>query len=213
MDERIRKLTDRLTAHKSALIVIDVQNDFCHPEGAFGKWGVDFSFVQAVMPRLSKFLDTVREAGLPVIFVRTHHSAWTNSPSWLGRLSDFAQRVPICKPNTWGAELYRIEPQAEEFIVTKHRYSGFVGTDLDLVLRSRGIRTIMVAGFTSNVCVETTARDACNRDYYVIFVDDCCGAPLAAEHEAAKRNMEIYFGLVADASTIGDILHSHRTDG
>lgn len=206
MDETREKLTKRLKPAKTALIVVDVQNDFCHPEGAFGKRGVDFSFVGRVMPRLKELIDGCRRAGVRIVFVRTLHGEWTDSPAWRGRMSDFTTRVPICAPGTWGAELYGIEPGQDDYLVTKHRYSGFVGTDLDLVLRSKGIETLLVTGFTSNVCVESTARDAFHRDYSVVLVEDCCEAPLPGEHASTVRNIATYFGLVADSKTVLSVL-------
>ncbi len=202
MDDDAKKLTERLGEGKPALIVIDVQNDFCHPDGAFGKRVSDFSFVERAMPRLLGLIDGCRASGIPVVFVRTLHSNWTDSHVWCGRMSDFTKRTPICVPDTWGAGFYVVVPRSSDYVVTKHRYSGFAGTDLDIVLKTVGVRTVMVAGFTTNVCVETTARDAYMHDYHVVLVEDCCGAPLPGEHESAVHNIRIYFGLVTDAKTV-----------
>ncbi len=207
MDELQKKLVQRLEKSKTALLVVDVQNDFCHAEGAFGKRVNDFSFVEKVMPPLLDFIKKCREAGLLTVYIRTFHSPMTDSPSWRGRMSDFVERVPICTPDTWGSDFYLLDRKQADYIVTKHRFSGFVGTDLDLVLRGKGIQTVVMTGFTSNVCVETTARDAFNRNYYVVFVDDCCGAPLPGEHEAAATNISRYFGLVANSKTVLDVLN------
>ena len=157
------------------------------------------------MPSLRAYKGVPR-IGRPRDFVRTHHSNWTDSAVWCGRMSDFTKRTPICVPDTWGAAFYRVEPGPSDYVVTKHRYSGFVGTDMDIVLKTLGVRTVMVTGFTSNVCVETTARDACMRDYHVVFVEDCCGAPLPGEHESAVHNIATYFGIVTDAKTVLGII-------
>jgi ureidoacrylate peracid hydrolase len=116
----------------------------------------------------------------------------------------------ICRPDTWGAEFYRVSPQANDFITTKHRFSGFVGTDLNLVLRARGIETLLMTGVASNVCVETTARDAYNLDYQIILVEDCCGAFSAEEHASTITNISKYFGTVSDSKTLAQILSSAR---
>jgi ureidoacrylate peracid hydrolase len=84
----------------------------------------------------------------------------------------------------------------------KHRYSAFVGTDLEIMLHSRERRSVLATGVSTNVCVESTARDAAMRDYHVVMVDDCCGAMTKPEHEAALHNARNYFGRVLDSTTI-----------
>lgn len=202
----LKLLTERLSPPKTALIVIDVQNDFCHHQGGFSKRKADLSHVQKVTPNLNSFIEKCRQFHLPVIFVRTVHSDWTNSPSWLGRMGGIAEKIPVCLPNTWGAEFYEVEPKTTDCIVTKHRYSAFVGTDLNLILRSKGIQTILLTGVVTNICVETTARDGFNLDYHVILLEDCCGAYVPEEHVATLNNISKYFGMVTDSKTIMEII-------
>ena len=209
LEENLKKLlTERLRdITKAALIVIDVQNDFCHSQGAFSKRKVDLSHVQKkVIPNLISFMNKCREYKLPIIFVRTIHSDWTNSPSWLGRIGGMVEKIPICVPNSWGAEFYEVEPKNSDHIVTKHRYSAFIGTDLDLILRSKGIETLLFSGTVTNVCVETTARDGFNLNYNVILIEDCCGAYFPEEHASTITNISKYFGTVADSKTIIEIM-------
>ena len=87
-------------------------------------------------------------------------------------------------------------------MVTKHRYSGFVNTDLDTVLRSMGIQRLLIAGVTTNVCVESTARDAVMRDYFVTLLRDCMAADSEAEHNASLRTFESYFGRIANSEEV-----------
>ena len=117
-----------------------------------------------------------------------------------------AESNPVCLPNSWGAQFYQVEPTTADCIVTKHRYSAFTGTDLNLILRSKGIETILVSGVVTNICVETTARDAFNLDYDVILVEDCCGAYFSDEHTSTLNNIRKYFGLVADSRTLVRIM-------
>ncbi len=116
------------------------------------------------------------------------------------------KQIPICLAESWGAEFYRVSPLRNEFVVTKHRFSGFFGTDLDLVLRSRGIETLLLCGVATNVCVETTVRDAFNLDYNVILVEDCCGPFALDEHAATLTNISKYFGIVSDSKTLTEVL-------
>ena len=95
-----------------------------------------------------------------------------------------------------GAEFYRVEPEAGEPVVVEHRYSAFVDTGLELILRSRGIRSVVLIGVATNVCVESTARDAYRRDYCVTLADDC-SATYDAKHAATLHNLDDHFGVVA----------------
>ena len=212
MDQLLReRLTEQLRAKKTALIVVDVQNDFCHSEGAFGKRGRDLSHVHASVDRLCVFMERCRELNLPIIFVRTIHSAWTDSASWKGRMEGAGNEMLICRSDSWGAELYKVKREEADFLVTKHRFSGFVGTDLDLVLRTQNVQTLLMTGVATNVCVETTARDGFNRDYRVVLVEDCCGAFTTAEHASAVRNIAGYFGAVTDSATMVSLLRETLT--
>ncbi len=208
MGKQVAESIDEVLAvSRLALLVVDVQNDFCHSQGAISKRNVDLSKVRnQVVPALISFIAKCREARLPVVFVKTVHSDWTNSPSWMGRMGGTVSKIPICAAGTDGAEFYGVEPGPGDFIVTKHRYSGFVGTDLNLVLRSKGIETVFMTGVATNVCVETTARDAFCLDYHVIFVEDCCGAYSPEEHAATLDNINKYFGIVSDSKTIVKIM-------
>jgi ureidoacrylate peracid hydrolase len=208
-EERIKqRVDDQLKDRKAALIVVDVQNDFCHSQGAFGKRGIDLSPLEKPANNLLLLIDHCRKSNVPIIFVRTIHSGWTDADSWTGRLAGAGKEMLICRPDTWGAEFFKVEPRETDFIVTKHRFSGFVGTELDLVLRSRGIETLLMTGFTTNVCVETTARDGFNLNYRIILVEDCCGAFSAEEHASAITNINKYFGVVADSDSLGELLKS-----
>lgn len=192
---------------KSALIVVDVQNDFCHEEGTVIKnRKADPSMIHRSVICLLPFIEKCRNFHVHIILVRTLHSTWTDSPVWLRRINGAAENVCICKAGSWGSEFYKIRPEDHDYIVTKHRYSSFFGTDLDLILRSHGIETVLLTGVLTNVCVETTARDAVNRDYNVILVEDCCGALTRREHEGAVNNISRYFGKVVSSDALLRVL-------
>jgi ureidoacrylate peracid hydrolase len=181
--------------------VVDVQNDFCHQDGRFGRAGADVHGLQAAVDRLLSLIEAARRAAIPVILIKTHHSRWDSSTSWrsreIRRLSG-----EVCAPGSWGAEFYRIQPHLDDCVIVKHRYSAFVGTPLEVVTRSLGRPTLVLAGVTTNVCVESTARDAFMRDYQVVIVEDCTAALTKDEHEGALRNIRSYFGRVVEASAV-----------
>jgi len=185
---------------QSALVVVDVQNDYCDDHGAFGRNGAELGPVQAAAERIVHLVEVARRAGVPVVWVKTHHDKWTNSPMWLTRRS--SKGLELCVPDSWGADFYRVKPAAGEVVVVKHRYSAFVGSRLEIVLRALARPTLIFSGVTTNVCVESTLRDAFMRDYDTVLVEDCAAAFTKPEHDGAVYNVRTYFGRVVDSATL-----------
>ena len=198
----LKSLKERCDPRWACLLVVDVQNDFCSPKGACAQRGEDVSTVKAMVPRLSQFIAEARRVSLPIVYVKTTHSDWTDTPSWIYRTSQQKQ-LKTCREGTWGAEFYDgIIPLPHERVVVKHRYSAFINTDLNTVLKARDIQSVLVTGVATNVCVETTARDAYMFDYYVTMVEDCVAGYEAALHKATLENIRRHFGLVASSEEI-----------
>lgn len=198
----LRTLSDQVDPKVAALLVIDMQNDFCHPDGVSGKRNRKLTMTIEMAPRLEAFIKACRGAGMPVIFVKTIHYPWTDSPSWVRRL-DKDGGDSVCRPGTWGAEFYGgIQPAEGEIVITKHRYSAFLGTNLDLILRSTGIRSLLISGVGTNVCVESTLRDGYMRDYYIVMLEDCVGATNQELHQATLKNVNLHFGTVTDSNQV-----------
>jgi ureidoacrylate peracid hydrolase len=195
------RLLDRiLSADWAALLVVDVQNDFCHPDGHFGRRGFDLSAVHQAVDRLERLLPRAREVGVPVIFIQLIHDAATNSDAWIGRSEH--RQADACVIGTWGAELYRLKPTSSDAIVTKRRYSPFVGTDLEYVLRAAGRKSLLVAGVATNICVEQTLRDGFMRDYHVALVEDCAGAYNSKSHSSTVENVKSFLGRVVGSQMV-----------
>ena len=202
--EILKTLKERCDPRHAALIVVDVQNDFVSPNGSAAKRGEDVTAAVAMVPNLLKLIDEARRAGLTIVYIRTTHSEWTDTPSWIYRSSQ-KSGLSTCREGTWGAELYEgIAPSASERVVIKHRYSAFINTDLNTVLKARGIQSVLVCGVATNVCVETTARDAYMYDYYVTMIDDCSAAYEPKLHLGTLENMRRHFGLVASSNDIAE---------
>jgi ureidoacrylate peracid hydrolase len=177
--------TERWDPRWSALLVVDVQNDFASPKGSAAQRGDDVSASVAMVPRLTRLIDEARRVGLTVVYIRTTHSEWTDTPSWLYRKSQ-QKTLNTCREGTWGAEFYDgIAPLPSERIVIKHRYSAFINTDLNTVLKAKGIES-----------------DAYMFDYYVTMVSDCAAAYDQKLHESTLENMRLHFGLVASSDEI-----------
>src|SRR3990170_5141978 len=198
----LRTLKERCDPKLSALVIIDVQNDFVSPEGSAAKRGEDVSAAMATIPNLTRLIDVARRVGLTIVYIKATHSEWTDTPSWIYRSSQ-KSGLNTCREGTWGAELYEgISPLPTEREVIKHRYSAFINTDLNTVLKARNIQSVLVCGVATNVCVETTARDAYMFDYYVTMIDDCSAAYEAKLHLGTLDNMRGHFGLVASSNEI-----------
>jgi len=200
--EVLKTLKERCDPKYAALVVVDVQNDFVSPQGSAAKRGEDVGAAIAMVPNLIRLIDEGRSVGLTIVYIRTTHSEWTDTPSWIYRSSQ-RSGLNTCREGTWGAELYEgIAPLPSERVVIKHRYSAFINTDLNTVLKARGIQSVLVCGVATNVCVETTARDAYMFDYYVTMIDDCSAAYEPKLHMGTLENMRRHFGLVASSNEI-----------
>lgn len=196
-----------------ALLVVDLQNDFCHPRGALATRGVDVAGMKAVADANTELARAFRSAGRPVLFARTEHGEWTDSPTWRRRVKGEGKgvdRIPVCATE-WGAAFYEIAPEPSDRVVVKHRYSAFYATDLEVVLRARGMSGLCVTGVLTNVCVETTVRDGLMRDYEMTVVAEACGAGSAEEHDMALRNVTAYFGSVRSLPEVLDELKGLRS--
>ena len=207
----LRSLEEKVDPRHTALIVIDVQNDFCAPGGMMDKEGLDLSLAQAMGGRMPGLIDGARQAGSTVVFVRNVYSSSGNSylsDVWLEqatrRRGESYTKRDVCAADSWEGDFYgEIAPLPGEAIITKHRYSAFHNTDLQTVLRANGIRTVVLAGVATNVCVETTAREAFIRDFYVVFLDDGTATYAEADHAATLSIIDRNFGQVA---TIAEVL-------
>jgi ureidoacrylate peracid hydrolase len=194
-----KPLPELVNPAKTALLIVDVQNDFCHPEGSAARGGCDISAPLAMIPRLQALIAAARAAGARVIFIQTIHEDATNSDAWLGRLKSDRKN---CLKDTWGAQFTDLDPLPDEPVVVKHRYSAFVNTRLDSILRTWKIETIVTTGVATNVCVESTARHGYMLDYHLVLASDCSAAYDAELHDATLRNIGKHFGRVASAEEI-----------
>ncbi len=194
-------LLQRIDPGRAAVLVIDVQNDFCHPEGLHGAAGKDLSGIESAAERLQRFLPAAREVGVPVVFLRNGHSPGSDTPGWLARHAT-PRPAQTCQLGTWGADFYRVSPVDGDLVVDKRRYSAFTGTNLDETLDRLGRRSLLFCGVASNTCVETSLRDAVCRDYVATMVEDCCGAYSAEAHRRAVDAVRDGFGVVSTSTEI-----------
>lgn len=193
---------------KSAIVVVDMQNAFASKGGMLDVAGVDISGAPSVVEAIRGVLEAARSAGVPVVYLQMGYkpdlsnSGGPNSPN---PRKELAMRLMHDRPElkakiltegTWDFALVdELAPRPADLVIIKTRYSGFAGTTLDSHLRVRGIRYLFFAGIATNVCVESTLRDAYFHDYWpILLVDGTMPAGAPAMQEATLFNVESFFG-------------------
>jgi len=196
---------ERIDPASTALVIIDVQNDFALPQGVCGLVGDDVSPIAPVIDRLKVLTAAARRANLLIIFMRTIYDDVVLSPTLAEQYARRGYPDSICLSGTHGAEFVNgIEPvdAPNEIVLTKHRYSAFWGSAIDLFLRTNGIRTLVLTGIATEVCVESTARDAFFRDYQVVVPADCVGCYSEERQKASLAVLARSFGIVTSSEDI-----------
>ena len=192
---------------RTAVLIIDMQVDFASPDGALGDF-IDMGVVEPALAAAEKLATDARVAGVPVVFVGLHTTPETDSAAWNERMrrrgGDPEVDAALCRTGEVGSEFYGPKPLPGELVVPKTRYSGFVGTDLDLKLTEMAVDTLVVAGLTTECCVDSTVRDAFSLDYHVFVAADACAAYEADIHAASLKVMELNSAILTDTAAIAD---------
>lgn len=193
-----------LTKTRKALVVVDVQNEFCHPEGVFGQKGCDLSPIAEMMVALNRLTASARENGIPIVYIQNIEDENTDSFAWSMRpdAKEDSANEGVCRRGTWGTELFGYTPGTNDIHIQKNRFSAFLNTPLDSILKNRGIETLIFSGVATNICVESSARHASILDYHIILAPDACATWYKDLHEATCKNIRLWFGKVADSDEI-----------
>jgi ureidoacrylate peracid hydrolase len=199
--ESVREL---LSPARAALILIDVQNDYVTRDGVLDRCGFDISALTPIVEVIQRVLDAARRAGVRILYVQDTRlpDGSSDSPAVLRFVTQKAG-LPreLTVRGTWGWQVAdAVAPQANDIVIEKFREGAFVGTPLDLTLRSNGIETVVIVGAVTQGCVESTARGAYHHDYYVVLVRDALGSYSQELHDAAMTVMERKFDLVDSAA-------------
>ncbi len=183
---------------QTAVVVVDLQNDFCAREGALGRTGMAIEPLHAVIESVNRLVRNLRERGAMIIFLRSIYAdreGRLRSPAmarhaqrrWNGRGAD----VPFLQENHWGSELHAdVEVDPRDVIVHKFAYNGFFDSQLGPTLSAANVRQVIVAGVTTDVCVLFTSQEAYQRGYDVMIPEDCVAAYDAERHRAALRVLD-----------------------
>ena len=185
----------------TAVLVVDVQNRFV---------GLPLDPpVEEVLPRLQQFIHAARATGALIIRIANIIPAELYSPVWQWQ---HQRPTTFLAPGSEAVAFYPgFEPEPGDVLISKPRYSAFIGTPLETVLRSRAIQTVIVAGLTTDVCVSSTARDAFQRDFYTITLRDCAAERTLARHESGLATLASAFGVVCDSTAVLRAWHDHLT--
>jgi nicotinamidase-related amidase len=206
-----------LHASNTALIIIDMQTDFCGKGGYIDLLGYDISLTRAVIEPIAALLARFRELGSLIIHTREGHrpdlSDLPANKRWRSRVlqNGGPGQAGIGDPGPCGRVLVRGEPgwdiipelapKAGEPIIDKPGKGSFCATDLDMILRQRGIRNLVLTGITTDVCVHTTMREGNDRGYECVILGDCCAATDAGNHQAALKMVTMQNGVFGAVST------------
>jgi ureidoacrylate peracid hydrolase len=190
----------RLSPERTAVLVVDMLNEFCKPGGRMVLDGYE----KLLAPQ-QRILDAARARGATVVYCNDAHRPDARCDR------EFLKRATHCIEGTWGAQVIdELAPQAGDLQVTKRRYSGFFNTDLDLSLRDMMIDTVIVVGVVTNICVRSTVHDAFFLGYGVVVPQDAVAATGPREQESSLYDIGTHFGAVVTAADVADALESGR---
>lgn len=216
LDARPEPLT--IDPERTALLVVDMQNDFGTKGGMFDRAGIDISQIQKAVAPTARVIAAARKAGMKVIYLKMgfrpdlSDAGTRDSPTWIKHeMMHFGEAVSapdgtesrILIRDTWNTAIVsELKPQPDDIVVWKTRYSGFYQTELDSVLKRLNAKVLVFTGCTTSVCVESTIRDATFRDYSPVLLADCTAEPIgrdlpATNHDASLFLIQCLFGWVS----------------
>lgn len=201
---------------KTAVLVVDMQNAFVRRGGYFDMIGFDISATLKIIEPCQEIVRAAREKGIKIIYLQMGYSpdlsdsGGPNSPAWhKSRGLALIRQRPELKDKlyiygTWGANIIEeLEPQQGDIVIRKQKYDGFIGTNLDIVLRTYGVKHLLFIGTATNICVESTLRHAFSLQYFPILVSDAVSQMgTSSTQEATIFNVRSTFGWVTTSENL-----------
>jgi ureidoacrylate peracid hydrolase len=192
-----------LDPRRTAVLVVDMQNAFLDGSGSLARMGVPVGRTRLVVPHVQRVLASARAAKLPVVHLCFVLRKDLSDLGVLGKRFPPLRELGHCAEGSWDADFYPgMEPAAGEYVVPKSRFSGFFGTSLDTILRCRAIDTLVVTGVATNVCVESTVRDAFARDYRLVVPREATGSYTEEMEAASLSTLAFAFATVVSVDDV-----------
>jgi len=207
----VRKMPELLPS-KTALLVIDMINDYIHPQGAYGKQGISNPKVKDIIPPIVKLMGVCKQLGIPVMGI-THatHRRADGTPADMGLIlgpRPFLKHEGLGQ-GTWGTKIIDEIPECE-FVIEKTRLNAFFQTSLDTLLRGLGVNTLLLTGIQTNYCVESTARAAWDLDLQFVVIEDCVTCFDPRLHEASLETLANLGGVASSEYVIETLKKSKK---
>ncbi len=205
--DRVTHVADQITPHCTALVTVDMQNDFVHDDGIFVKqWEKTNRWIKPIIPPCRRLLAVARCAKVTVVHLRIVNDLARNPVSW----HNFWGPPGCVIEGTWGARFIdELKPIDDEFVFTKYTYDGFVGTQLDSVLTKLGVTTLVYSGIDSDVCVRDTAAHGFALGYTPVFARDAMAADNEVAHAGVLQSLGEHYGHVVSTDEIVAVWSRH----
>jgi ureidoacrylate peracid hydrolase len=199
MTELLRSLPEQLRPAHTALVIVDLQNDFCAEGGylqrtraATAKNTIRVDANERIAASIATLAEAAHASGAVVAWLRSVYDFKYLAPAHVAK----RDAEGCCMEGSWGADWFRIRPADGDLVVTKHTFSGFHDTDLHAQLQARGIRTLLMTGVATNVCVDSTLRHGFILGYHIVVAEDCVGSGNEVGHIGTLATVRVNFGSV-----------------
>lgn len=217
---------------KTAVIVVDMQNDFGTKGGSFDRAGIDISGIQKAVGPTTRVLTSARQVGIKIVYLKMGYRpdlSDLGAPDSVNRVrhqrlgvgttidAPDGRKSRILIRDTWNTDIVsELKPESGDDVIYKTRFSGFYKTDLDARLKKMGIKHLIITGCTTSICVDSTVRDAMFRDYLCVLLADCMSEPIGyglprSNHEATLLAVEVLLGWVSDSNEFTKAIEAHPT--
>ena len=202
-----RESAQTLDRTKTAMIVVDMQNAFLSDEGSMVKTGMDITELKKTAAPVRHLVEACHSADIPIIFTRMVQRADFKDAGLRLERRPALKEVDSLVAGTWDAELDpRMDVQTRDYILDKTRYSSFYNTNLEVILRGLAVDTLIICGVTTEICVESTIRDAYFRDYKIVVPEDAVAAMDVTRHQGTLLTIQFGFGTVTTTAEVIDSL-------
>ncbi len=209
MTELLRTLEEQVRPAHTALVIVDMQNDFCAQDGYLRRTRATGSKNQIrvdenerIAKRIEQLAVRARLAGTTVAWLRSVYDFKHLAPAHIAKRDGEG----CAMEGTWGADWFHIRPEDDDLVVTKHTFSGFHDTTLHEQLQARGVRTLVMTGVATNVCVDSTLRHGFFLGYHIVVVEDCVGSGNQAGHDGTLATVRVNFGSVVESTQLLSLL-------